>query len=254
MRIMQLGKSSATPSCSEYNVGYLIDLDGDYLLLESPPSIINQLNNAGINTNRIKWVYISHRHGDHILGIPMLLVDAYARKNYKTWNICIHRSLRDKIVRLIHIVYPELDNYIDQYVRFHILTPDCEEYITEQYSLTITPALHGVESFAVRISSYDKSVVYTGDTGYSDKIILLAENANLLIHETGAGYEKEQETEKHSTAYQAGMIANKANCEKLWLTHLNRFDKDFIARSIQTAQLEFNGQVDVVKDYEWIHI
>lgn len=81
---------------------------------------------------------------------------------------------------------------------------------------------HPVETYAVKLSNGDRTIVYTSDTSFSckDKLVEFAKNADLLICEssllTSYGF---PEINSHLTAKQAGIIAKEAGVNGLMLTH-----------------------------------
>ncbi len=44
------------------------------ILFETPPQILMSVQRAGVNPNEIDTVIISHHHGDHFYGLPMLML------------------------------------------------------------------------------------------------------------------------------------------------------------------------------------
>jgi ribonuclease BN (tRNA processing enzyme) len=77
---------------------------------------------------------------------------------------------------------------------------------------------HNEESIAYRItSSGGHSIVYSGDTGYSENLIDLAKNADLLICESAMP--DSMQARGHLTPSLAGEIAARAGAGKLVLTH-----------------------------------
>lgn len=67
-----------------------------------------------------------------------------------------------------------------------------------------------------------RKIVYSGDTSRCDNMIENAENADLLIHESTCLHEMIEERHGHTSALQAGEIAEEADVEKLVLTHFSR--------------------------------
>ena len=83
---------------------------------------------------------------------------------------------------------------------------------------------------------------YSGDTEPCPEVIQLAQNADILVHEsTGKSL-------GHTDASQAGQIAKSAGVEKLYLIHYanGRFrDNGLIERAAQ----EFGGAVNLAEDF-----
>lgn len=95
-----------------------------------------------------------------------------------------------------------------------------------------------------------RRVVISGDTRPNAKLIAAAKDADLLIHEsTFSDDEQERALEtKHSTAREAGRVAQEAGAKKLILTHLSsRHDVEF-GRLLHQAREEFKGPVEVAFD------
>ncbi|MBI4020585.1 MAG: ribonuclease Z [Candidatus Aenigmarchaeota archaeon] len=63
-------------------------------------------------------------------------------------------------------------------------------------------------------------VVYSGDTRYTDNIVRLSNEADLLIHD--ATFMEAEEGKMHSGARDAAVTAKRANVSKLILTHFSR--------------------------------
>jgi ribonuclease Z len=99
-----------------------------------------------------------------------------------------------------------------------------------------------------------RKIVYTGDTKPSDKIINLAYNADLLIHESTVDDEFKEKAEDagHSTASQAALIAKKARVKKLILTHISARYKDVKIMMRQAKKIFPN--VVIAKDLMEIEI
>jgi ribonuclease Z len=67
-----------------------------------------------------------------------------------------------------------------------------------------------------------RKVVYSGDTAKCDNMIENAEGADLLIHEATCMHEMIEDRKGHTSALQAGEIAEEAGVERLVLTHISR--------------------------------
>jgi ribonuclease Z len=94
-----------------------------------------------------------------------------------------------------------------------------------------------------------RSVVITGDTRPCDSTADAARNADLLIHEATFGDEEAERAVEtgHSTAREAGVLAKRAGCRRLLLTHFSaRYSRDASELEAQ-ARAEFS-EVTIGKD------
>lgn len=68
-----------------------------------------------------------------------------------------------------------------------------------------------------------RRVVYTGDTKPCENVVKIAENCDVLIHDSTFSEEQEDiEDMGHSTAKQAAIVAREANAKSLYLTHISQ--------------------------------
>ena len=109
---------------------------------------------------------------------------------------------------------------------------------------------HTENSVAYKIEYNDKTIVYTGDTDYSDKLIEFARNADLLILE--CSFPDEKRVKGHLTPSSAGIIARKAKAKKLVLTHFYP-ECDFVDVKAQCSK-EFKGKIIIAKDFMGINV
>lgn len=86
-----------------------------------------------------------------------------------------------------------------------------------------------------------RKIVYSGDTSKCSNLINHAENADLLIHEATCMHEIIEKRHGHTSAKQAGEIADEAGVEKLVLTHLSRRYQNQEDQLLEEARKEFEN-------------
>ncbi len=99
-------------------------------------------------------------------------------------------------------------------------------------------------------------VTILGDTRYCGNAIMLAKNADLLIHEATFSKGEEQLAFDyfHATTYQAAEIAKQAECQALCLTHISsRYDRSAWSQLVEEAKEIFPNS-DIAEDFKEIHI
>ena len=215
MKVKVLGTQSPYSKDGNHCPGFLIShneykimLDcgsGSHSLLDIP----NDFNNF--------YGIITHLHEDHYNDIGILQYAAFSNHNLKLIdnpiNICLPSTPEDK--------YKKIINEKDSYASYTTLSENLELNIGDM-KVNFFKTDHPIETYAVKVSNNNMSIVYTSDSSFSakDKIVKFAKNADLLICEssllTSHGF---PEINSHLTAKQAGIIAKEANVKKLMLTH-----------------------------------
>lgn len=99
-------------------------------------------------------------------------------------------------------------------------------------------------------------VTILGDTRYCENALVLAKDADLLVHEATFSKGEEQLAHEyfHSTTNQAANIALKAGCKQLCLTHISsRYDRNAWRELVAEAQGIFRN-TEISEDFKEIHI
>ncbi|WP_423146113.1 ribonuclease Z [Rubrolithibacter danxiaensis] len=100
-----LGSSSATPIYNRNPTSQLLNLNDHYFLIDCGEGTQQQLLRNGIKAQRIDYIFISHLHGDHYLGLVGLLSSLHLNGRTKPITIFAPPPLKDIID--IHFKYSE---------------------------------------------------------------------------------------------------------------------------------------------------
>ncbi|HAW51358.1 MAG TPA: ribonuclease Z [Flavobacteriales bacterium] len=71
--VLILGSGSAIPKKAKNHTSQVVIHDGKHLLVDCGEGCQIQLRKFGISLQKIDYIFISHLHGDHILGLPGLI-------------------------------------------------------------------------------------------------------------------------------------------------------------------------------------
>lgn len=247
--ILVLGSSNAVPTKDQENSHLLVRTATRSVLIDCGNNPLRSLIRAGLHADELTDLILTHFHPDHVASAPLLLMGLWLQGRKQPLNVFGLAHTIDRMESMMELY--EWKNWPDFYpVRFHRI-PNAEGQIIldgEDLRITASPVKHLIPTLGTRFDflKSSKSVVYSSDTEPSDVMVRLAHGADVLIHEaTGA-------TMGHSSAEQAGEVAEKAGAKELWLIHYNRGPNGNGLEAL--ASKTFSGPVHLAKDYSKIEI
>ncbi len=102
LTITFLGTSAMRPTKDRNHTAILIEHDKENLLFDCGEGTQRQMKIAGIDFNRVSTIFISHWHGDHVLGIPGF-IQSLASQNYSnTLKIFGPKGTKKRINAMFH--------------------------------------------------------------------------------------------------------------------------------------------------------
>jgi ribonuclease Z len=221
-----LGTGGAFSAGRRTNTALVIESGEFRMLIETGPMIVEQLNRVGLRSSDVDHLFVSHAHGDHVLGFPMLALNrlqapdalhVYAGvstiASLRILSALTFSSLRpDQFSLLWHSLSEEGPDEMDlpMGVRLRTAVPDYPP---------------GVPTLGARWEFREgPTLTFITDTRPGDASVELARGSDLLIHESSFSAILEPDANPgkhyHSTAAQAGAIARQAGCRRLALVHM----------------------------------
>lgn len=73
IKVTILGSASAKPTAALHPSAQIVNVDEQYFLVDAGEGVQQQMFRYGINPLRLRGVFISHLHGDHVFGLFPLL-------------------------------------------------------------------------------------------------------------------------------------------------------------------------------------
>jgi ribonuclease Z len=213
---------------------------------------VERLDRSGLDIAAIEHVFLTHQHGDHLLGLPMLNNARWASGNRA--HLAVHgpEPALAAVRRVTHAVFPGDRSRLRESVSLHVHPTTSR--VTEERIGTVwvrsAPARHSVPAVAYRFDLPGGAVVFSGDTAPSVTIAELARGADLLLHDATFSGPREPGTNEpdHSTPREAGEVARRAGVRSLALVHLPpdaSGNEDAIRREASAA---FDGEVLIPND------
>ena len=216
-----LGSGTCVPSLQRGSCSVLMQIGTTRLLFDSGPGTMRRLLETGTTIFDLDYLFYSHFHPDHSAElVPLIFATKYPDGNRRQipLTIAAGRGLTDFFAGLKTVYGPwiELAPGLLKFLEFDNTARDSKNF--SGFSIETAPVDHNPESIAYRITSEDgSSVVYSGDTDFSENLIELAKDADLFICESALP--DSMQVKGHLTPSRAGEMATRAGVHKLMLTH-----------------------------------
>ncbi|MDG7035952.1 MAG: ribonuclease Z [Nitrososphaerota archaeon] len=289
-----MGTGSAHPNKLRGAPSVVLNTDGELYMFDCGEGTQRQMAIAGLNIMKLRAIFLTHLHGDHVLGLPGLLnsMDLLNRLNGLTiFGPPGTASFIDGVNKSLHSTL--------KYALTISTTRNGEVYRGDNFRVLARRSLHSVPSYsymfveddrpgrfhpeeAIRMSvpkgplwgelQHGKSVSVgdrviepggivdspvkglrvgiSGDTRPTASLVRFFHGADLLIYESTFSQELSDKAVEsfHSTAEEAGALANAANVGHLILYHFSeRYRRiDGLVREARRSFKRVSGARDLM--------
>lgn len=171
-----------------------------------------------VDANELDILWISHFHGDHFFGVPLLLLRFWEMGRKRPLTIAGPTLVQRMILQSMELAYPGFFPRLLYPVLFVEIEPENQVDI---HGLCLRTALneHSVRSLAVRIDDNRKSIFYSGDGRPTAKTLDLAQGCDLVIHEA---FTMDDPPAGHGSVQGCIDFAKEAHAPRLALVHIQR--------------------------------
>ena len=200
----------------------------DRILIDACPSVVTQLQEAGVDPLDVHLVLVTHMHCDHYMGLAPLM-------HY--WRVCRQTDLSG-----LTIAGPRetVLDYVDFTLRF-VFRDELNACVTRMprilplgegdtlhhagYAVHVHEADHAVPARSYRLVHEEsgRSVGFTGDTRYQQSLPGFFRDVDLLLHEVSLGAGPVDPVHnagcRHSSAQEAVRVCRESGARRLLLTH-----------------------------------
>lgn len=214
MKIKMLGTGTCVPSLQRLSSSYLVVTGQATILIDVGPSVVRRLLECGYTTRDIDMVILTHFHVDHTADLSTFLFASNYDVIPRTKELFIigGKGLHDFYQGLL-AVYPWLLPK-----SYEICLHELREGTLKKSGLVITASHmeHNNESIGVRIEG-DKTVVFSGDTDYTQNLIELVKETDLLVVECSF---PEKKASGHLNLAMVQKVVEQAKLKRVILSHL----------------------------------
>ncbi len=236
-RITVLGSCGAWPEAGAACSGFLVEHDGFRLLIDLGYGTFPRLQML-ITPDQVDAIFISHGHPDHCVDLnPLLRARALTGSPVPPLPIFAPAGALDAVLAL------DRPGMLDQAYRMQQLG-DGDRFDIGPFDCLTSLLPHWLPNLGIRLTAGDRVIAYTGDSGPSPRIPVLAAAADLLIADaTFPDQVPPDDREFLTNARRAAAQATEAGVHRLMLTHLWPGTDPVVAASAAAEQ--FAGRIDV---------
>ncbi|PKN21270.1 MAG: metal-dependent hydrolase [Deltaproteobacteria bacterium HGW-Deltaproteobacteria-3] len=155
--------------------------------------------------DQLEALWISHFHGDHFFGVPLLLLRFWEMGRVKPLLLAGPDGLREKIEMALDLAYPSFLGKL--------------RYALEYRELEDGDSFQGA-GFLWQVAATEHS---QPDGRYTVGSANLAKGCTLMVHEA---YRVAGQTANHGSLAECLALARQAGCEKLAIVHVAHYERE----------------------------
>jgi ribonuclease BN (tRNA processing enzyme) len=219
VRIRFLGSGDAFGSGGRLQTCILME-SGDFrCLIDCGASSLIALKRAAVDPSNIDTILVTHLHGDHFGGIPFVVLDGQFSRRSRRLLVVGPPGLTDRITQAMEVFFPGSSRtqrrFGTEFVELAEGTP------RSVGPLRVTPyeVVHacGAPAYALRVELDGRTIVYSGDTEWTERLFPAVAGADLFISEA---YFFDKPVRFHLDYATLMQHRPKLDCKRLIVTHM----------------------------------
>jgi ribonuclease BN (tRNA processing enzyme) len=243
-RLILLGTAGGpSPKPNRAAPATAIVVDGVVYIVDAGNGVARQMVLAGLKTDALRGLFLTHHHSDHNADYGNLLLLAWANNLAAPVDTFGPPPLKRMTKQFLALNDADIKTRIAdegrvppaKLIRPHEISKGGLVYQDVRVKVTSALVNHPpvTPAFAYRFDCPDRSIVISGDTAPSDALVALAKGADVLVHEVmhlpaldrliatepNAKTLRAHLLASHTTSEQVGQIATRAGVNTLVLSH-----------------------------------
>ncbi len=218
-KVTIIGSGNAFNSNGRAHACYLLENDaGEAMLLDIGATSLYRLQQEGTDLNAIPFLLLTHFHGDHIGGLPFLLIELdIVRQRKSPLTILGPAGVQAACEALIEICYPGFDFHFPIEYRE---VPARGTTRAGEFRIESFPITHKDESTGYRVSgSSGKTFAFSGDAAFDERLVELVDGVDVAAIELSMETQSDPPT-KHVALDEVRARRDELRPRRLIFTHI----------------------------------
>jgi ribonuclease BN (tRNA processing enzyme) len=241
VRMTVLGSGDAFGSGGRLHSGYFVEAPGVTFLVDCGPTILQGLKRAHIDPGRIDFVLLSHLHGDHFGGVPFVFMEyLYETERHRPLEVYGPPRTRERVHAVFAALYERQASEPLPFAVRYADVPTTGPFVVGGVTIEAFAVPHVTElvCYGYRVRVAGRTIVYSGDTGWTDEFVERTAGADLFICECSTW---ETDLPIHVSYPTIHARARDLRCKRLVLSHLG--SEPLERRAEITLELAEDGMV-----------
>jgi ribonuclease BN (tRNA processing enzyme) len=232
--LLGTGTPNADPDRSGPSVAIVVD-EIPYIF-DCGPGVVRQAAAAGIKMHTLTRAFITHLHSDHTAGYPDLIFTPWVLERVNPLEVYGPPGIKDMTEHILKAYTADINERLyglepANTTGYTVNAYEIESgtvYTDSRVSIHAFPVNHGMlQAFAFKVETPDKTIVISGDTAPTERMVKESKGCDILIHEVYShkGLESRPGTWQkyhlnvHTSSRELAHIASKACPHLLVLYH-----------------------------------
>jgi ribonuclease BN (tRNA processing enzyme) len=186
MQLRFIGCGDAFGSGGRFNTCFHVTGENVNFLIDCGATSLPALKRLDIARENIDLILITHFHGDHFAGLPFFLLDAQFTRRTRPLVIAGPEGIEMRLAQVMEALFEHSSKTRQRFDLSVIALRPEESRTFGAVTVTPFPVIHGESGgpfLAYRIETQGRIIAYSADTEWTDTLIPLGRDADLLIAE-----------------------------------------------------------------------
>ena len=246
-RLVLLGTGTPNAEPDRSGPSLAIIVKNKSYIVDFGPGIVRQANKLytqdndaylSLKPSNLEVAFLTHLHSDHTTGYPDLIFTPWVLERDTPLKVFGPKGIKSMTENILEAYGSDIRYRIDgsepaNETGWNVEVDEIDEGIVYKDDLVEVVAFkvsHGSweNAFGYKFTTADKTIIISGDTAPSDKLIEMAKGSDILVHEvySQSGFDRRSDVWKnyhskhHTSTIELAEIANIAKPKLLLLTHI----------------------------------